>query len=107
MRFGGDDDRVAVKFLGIFQDHAGRAYDIGMIENIGGAFGVGGDRRIGMLRLELEQLGLAERFVDDADTRPEHHVAPGLLGEIGAEMLVRAEDDLLVERDLRQDMFGR
>ena len=61
------------------------------------------DRRAGMLGLELQQLGLAERLVDDADAGPQQHVAPGLAREIAAEVPVGAEDDLLVLRDLLQD----
>ena len=69
---------------------------IGMVDDVRRAFGMGEHRRAGMLRLELEQLGLGEGLVDDADARPEQHVAPGLAGEIAAEMLVGAEDDLLL-----------
>jgi hypothetical protein len=71
-----------------------------MVDDVRRAFGMGGDRRARVLRLELQQLGLREGLVDDADARPQQHLAAGLAGEIAAEMLVRAEDDLLVERDL-------
>ena len=84
------------------EDAAGRADIIGMVEDVRRAFGMRGDRRAGMLRLELQQLGLAERLVDDADARPEQHVAAGLAREIAAEMPVGAEDDLLLRRDLRR-----
>ena len=84
----------------------GRADIIGMVDDVRRAFGMGEDRRAGMLGLQLEQLGLREGLVDDADARPEQHVAPGLAREIAAEMLVGAEDDLLVERDLLEDRLG-
>jgi hypothetical protein len=45
--------------------------------------------------------------VDDADARPQQHVAPGLAREIAAEVPVGAEDDLLVLRDLVEDDVGR
>ena len=67
MRFGCNDQRLTFHFLGIFEDAAGRADIVGMVDNIGRAFRVRGHRGIGMLRLELDQLGLAERFMDDAD----------------------------------------
>ena len=68
---------------------------------------VRGDRRAGVQRLELEQLGLAERLVHDAHARPQQHVAAHLAVDIAAEMLVGTEDDLLVLRDLAQDLLGR
>ena len=80
---------------------------VGMVEDVRRAFGMGEHRRAGMLRLQLEQLGLREGLVDDAHARPEQHVAAGLAGEIAAEMLVGAEDDLLVHRDLPEDDLGR
>ena len=76
---------------------------VGMVDDVRRAFGVRGDRRAGMLGLELQQLGLAERLVDDADARPQQHLAPGLAREIAAEVPVGAEDDLLVLRDLVED----
>ena len=56
-----------------------------------------------MFGLELQQLGLAESLVDDADARPQQHVAPELAREIAAEVPVGAEDDLLVLGDLVED----
>jgi hypothetical protein len=41
-----------------------------------------------MLRLQLEQLGFAERLVDDAHARPEQHLASELAVEIAAEVAV-------------------
>ena len=76
---------------------------VGMLDDVRRAFGMRGDRRVGMLGLELQQLGLAERLVDDADARPQQHVAPGLAREIAAKVPVRAEDDLLVLGDLVED----
>ena len=76
---------------------------VGMVDDVRRAFGMRGDRRVGMLGLELQQLGLAERLVDDADAGPQQHVAAGLAREIAAEMPVGAEDDLLVLRDLVED----
>ena len=81
----------------------GRADMVGMVDDVRRAFGMRRDRRAGMLGLELEQLGLAERLVDDAHARPQQHVAPGLAREIAAEVPVGAEDDLLVLRDLLED----
>jgi hypothetical protein len=52
------------------------------------------------LRLELQQLGFAERLVHDAHARPEQHFAPELAAEIAAQMPVGAEDDFLVLGDL-------
>ena len=72
----------------------------GMIEDRGRAFGVRSDRRVGMLRLELQEFSLAERLVDDADTRPEQHFAAELARKIAAQMPVRSEDNLLVLRNL-------
>ena len=80
---------------------------IGMVDDVRRAFGVGEHRRARMLGLQLDQLGLGERLVDDAHARPQQHVAPGLAGEIAAEMLVGAEDDLLVHRDLLEDGLRR
>ena len=80
---------------------------VGMVEDVRRAFGMGEHRRPGMLRLELEQLGLREGLVDDAHARPEQHVAAGLAGEPAAEMLVGAEDDLLLLRNLLEDGLGR
>ena len=69
----------------------------------GGHSGCAATGASGMLRLELQQLGLAERLVDDAHARPQQHVAAGLAREIAAEVPVGAEDDLLVLRDLVED----
>ena len=79
---------------------------VGVIDDVRRAFGVRRDRRAGMLGLELQQLGFAERLVDDADAGPQQHLAPGLAREIAAEMAVGAEDDLLVGRDLVEDNLG-
>ena len=64
---------------------------VGMVEDRRRAFGMGEDRRAGMLRLELEEFGLRKRLMDDADAGPEQHVAPRLARHIGAEMLVGRE----------------
>ena len=74
-----------------------------MVDDVRRAFGMRRHRRAGMLGLELEQLGFAEGLVDDADARPQQHVAAGLAREIAAEMPVRPEDDLLVLGDLVED----
>src|SRR3546814_10860865 len=70
-----------------------------MIDDIGRTFGMRRDRRVGVLRLQLQQLGFAERLVDDAHARPPQHVAPELAVHIAAEMPVGAEDDLLVRSE--------
>src|SRR3546814_18409725 len=57
-------------------------------DDIGRAFGMRRDRRVGVLRLQLQQLGFAERLVDDAHARPQQHVAPELAVHIAAEMPV-------------------
>ena len=98
---------VGRRFERVLQDARGRADIIGMIDDVRRAFGMGEHRRAGMLRLQLEQLGLREGLVDDAHARPEQHVAAGLAGQIAAEMLVRAEDDLLLHRDLLEDRLRR
>ena len=85
------------------EDRPGRADMVGMIDDVRRAFGMRRDRRVGVLGLELQQLGLAERLVDDADARPQQHLAPHLAREIAAEVAVGAEDDLLVLRDLVED----
>ena len=85
------------------EDRLGRADVVGMIDDVRRAFGMRRDRRAGMLGLELQKLGLAERLVDDADARPQQHVAAGLAREIAAEVAVGAEDDLLVLRNLVED----
>ena len=53
--------------------------------------------------LQLEQFGLAERLVDDADAGPQQHVTVELAIEIAAEMPIGAEDYLLRRVDLRED----
>ena len=80
---------------------------VGMVDDVRRAFGVRRDRRTGMLGLQLQQLGLGKGLVDDADARPQQHVAPGLAREIAAEMPVGAEDDLLVLGDLVEDDLSR
>ena len=85
------------------EDRLGRADEVGMVDDVRRAFGVRGDRRAGMLGLELQELGLAERLVDDADARPQQHLAAELAREIAAEVAVGTEDDLLVLRDLVED----
>ncbi len=67
---------------------------------------MGGDRRAGVLGLELEQLGLRKRLVHDADAGPEQHLPVELARQIAAEMAVRPEDDLLVLGDLLEDRLG-
>ena len=92
--------------LGELEDAAGRADIVGVVDDVRRALGVRGDRRAGVLRLELEQLALGERLVDDAHARPQQHVAPELAVEIAAEVPVGAEDDLLLRRDLADDRLG-
>ena len=77
-----------------------------MVDDVRRAFGVRGDRSAGVLELELQELGLAKRLVDDAHARPQQHVAPGLAREIAAEVPVGAEDDLLVLGDLLENDVG-
>jgi hypothetical protein len=60
-----------------------------------------------MLCLQLQKLGLAERLMDDAHARPEQHLALGHAREVAAQVAVRAEDDGLVLRNLREDALGR
>ncbi len=57
--------------LVLFKGRAPREENIrGMVENISRAFGMRRDRRVGMERLELQQLCFAERFMHDARARP-------------------------------------
>ena len=76
---------------------------VGMVDDVRRAFGVRRHRSIGMLGLELQQLGLAEGLVDDADAGPQQHVAAHLARQIAAKVAVGTEDDLLVLRDLVED----
>src|SRR6185503_1355588 len=81
---------------------------VGMIDDVRRAFGVRRDRRVRVLGLELQQLGLAEGLVDDADARPQQHLTPELPRQIAAEVPIGAEDDLLVLRDLvENDLSAR
>ena len=77
-----------------------------MIDDVRGAFRMRGHRRVGILRFQLQQFGLAERFVHDAHTGPQQHVAPELAIEIAAQVPVGAKDDFLFGRDLGQDRLG-
>ena len=74
-----------------------------MFHNMRRAFGVRSDWSIGMFGLELQQLGLAERLVDDADAGPQQHLTARLSRKIPAEVTIRPEDDLLVLGDLVED----
>ena len=103
VRLGRDEDRLRGRGQREVEDRLGRADMVGMVDDVRRAFGMRRDRRVGMLGLELEQLGLAESLVDDADARPQQHVAADLAREIAAEVAVGAEDDLLVLRDLVED----
>jgi hypothetical protein len=47
-----------------------------MVDDVRRAFGVRGDRRAGMLGLELEQFCFRKRLMNDAHARPQQHVAP-------------------------------
>ena len=78
-----------------------------MVDDVWLAFGVRSNGCARIFRLELQQPGLAERLVDDADARPQQHVAARFAREITAEMPVRPEDDLLILRDLVEDDLGR
>jgi hypothetical protein len=80
---------------------------VGMVNDVGRAFGMGQHWNPRMLRLQFEELGLRKGLVHDTDTRPEQHVATHLAVEVSAQMLVRSEDDFLVLRELVQDRFGR
>ncbi len=60
-----------------------------------------------MLGLELQELGLAESLVNNADAGPQQHFAPGFPCEIAAKVPVRTEDYLLVLRDLVEDDLRR
>src|SRR4051794_25707515 len=79
---------------------------VGVLDDVRRTFGVRRYWSARMLRLELQQLGLAEGLVDDADSGPQQHLAPGLAGEIAAEVPIRAEDDLLLGRNLLEDDLG-
>ncbi len=65
------------------------------------------DRGAGILRLQFQQFGFRESLVDNADPRPQQHLAIEPAGEITAEMAVRAEDDLLALGYLVEDRLGR
>ena len=56
------------------------ALSVGVIEHVRRAFGMRGDGGVGVLCLELQQLGLAERLVHDAHARPEQHFAVEFAG---------------------------
>ena len=73
----------------------------------GGHSGCAATGASGIFGLELQKLGLAESLVDDADARPQQHLAAELAREIAAEVAIRTEDDLLVLRDLVEDDRGR
>lgn len=73
-----------------------------MVDDMRRAFRMRRHGRAGMLGLQLQQFRLAERLMHDADARPEQHVAAELALQIAAQMLVGAEDDLLLPWDLRQ-----
>ncbi len=107
VRLGRDDQRVTRQCLGEGENAARRADIVGMIDDVRRALGMRGNRRAGMLRLELKQLGLREALMDDAHARPEQHVAPQLAIEISAQMLVRPENHFLLGRDLREDDLRR
>src|SRR3546814_3372549 len=78
---------------------------IGMLDDMPRAFRMGGHRRVGVLRLQLQKLGLGKRLMHDARTRPQQHVAPRDAVQIGPQMPVGAEDDLLVAGKLTNDLF--
>src|SRR3546814_4936024 len=80
---------------------------VGMLDDIAGAFRMRGNRGVGMLRLQLQQFGFRKRLVHDARARPQQHVAAGDAVQIGAQMPVRPEDDLLVLGQLVDDLFRR
>ena len=66
---------------------------------------MGSNRRIGMLCLQLQKLRFREGFVNDANARPQQHIAAEFAVQIAAKMPVRAENDLLLRRNLRQNRF--
>ena len=70
VRLGGHDQRASRHRLGVVQNAAGGTDIIRMIHNRRRAFRVGGDRRAGMLGLQLQQLGFRKRLVDDAHAGP-------------------------------------
>src|SRR5205823_10145190 len=85
------------------EDRLGRTDEVGMIDDVRRAFGMRRDRSAGVLGLELQELGLAERLVDDADSGPKQHLAAERARQIAAEVAVGAEDDLLLLRNLVED----
>ena len=103
MRLGGDEYRRGWRAQRKVQDRPGRTDVVGMVDDVRRAFGMRRNRRVRVLGLELQQLGLAEGLVDDADARPQQHLTPHLPCEVAAEVPVRAKNDLLVLRDLVED----
>src|SRR5579859_214766 len=103
---GRDDEFLAFVRRHIFEDRAGRADMVGVTQHGFRAFRMGGDLSVGMTGLQLDQLAFGKLLVDDAAALPQRHVAAGLAGQIGTEMAVGGEDDLLVGRQLGQDRLG-
>jgi len=61
--------------------------------------------RAGVPRLQRQDLPLRERHVDHAAPRPKRHLAPRLLDQECAEVLVRAKQDRSVQRNRVDDCF--
>jgi hypothetical protein len=121
------DDELALGALDhVLEQRRGRADELGFGEQARLALGMRDELGLGMLDLELGDLALAEGLVDDAGALPEPHRsttgalarpplgacarpydgASRLLGDKGAQVAVRGEEDGPVARDLLDDPHG-
>ena len=103
---GGDDVLLVTTLPREAQEAGSRANVIGYIQNVGFTLGVGDESRLRVLHLQLDDLLVAEDFVDHAGAVPEHHVAAGFLHEPTAEVYVWRKDQLLLRRKGVDDVLG-
>ena len=104
--FGDDDDFVGRRFLGEFHHELGRAHLVGEIADGLRALGVGDDGGVGEFGADLFDGLRREHDVGVTASRPEAHLAAGLLGDPLAEVLVGDEQDVFVGGDLVDDFDG-
>lgn len=103
-RLGGDDELLPRVVDGIVQQSGGRADEMGLLQDMRLAFGMGDQLGLRMANHQLGDLFIGKDLVHHAGPVPDHHVATGLLDQVGAEVLVGGKNDGLILGDAVDDV---
>ena len=105
-RFRQHDEAFGWARFGVTEQLAGGADEVGQIQEVLLAFGMGDHLRLRMLQLQLQQGLLAEGFVHGAAPRPQRQFTPALALHPTPQVAVRREQHRPVLRQLPHQING-